>query len=138
SLEGFTYDPDKANELLDEAGYEWKEGEDFRTDKDGNPFEISFATMSGDDVAEQISAFWLENWADVGLNVKYATGRTVEFNAFYDKLEADDEEFEVFMGAWGVGTNPSPSGVYAKNAASNFSRYTDEEFQQTIENIDSN
>lgn len=138
SLEGFTYDPDKANELLDEAGYEWVEGEEFRRDKNGDPFEISFATMSGDDVAEQISAFWLENWADVGLNVKYATGRTIEFNAFYDKLEADDEEFEVFMGAWGVGTNPSPAGIYAKEATFNFSRYTDEDLQQTLINIDSN
>src|SRR5699024_9938435 len=31
-----TYNPDKANEILDEAGYEWRDGEEFRRDKDGN------------------------------------------------------------------------------------------------------
>src|SRR5699024_5286112 len=127
---------DKANELLDEAGYEWADGEEFRTDKDGEPLQIQFATMSGDDVAEQISAYWIENWNDVGLDVVYTTGRTIEFNAFYDKLEADDEDIDIFMGAWGVGTNPSPSGVYAKQAEFNFSRYTDDELQETIMNID--
>src|SRR5699024_3274271 len=29
-LEAPTFDPDKANEILDDAGYEWADGEDFR------------------------------------------------------------------------------------------------------------
>src|SRR5690625_6570885 len=33
---GHVYDVDKANEILDDAGYEWVDGEDYRTDPDGN------------------------------------------------------------------------------------------------------
>lgn len=137
SLEGFNYDPEKAIELLEEAGFKDVDGDGIREDKNGKPLEIKFATMSGDDVAEQISAFWLQNWKEIGLNVVYTDGRTIEFNSFYDKVEADDPNIDIFMAAWGVGTNPSPSGVYAHTAQYNFSRFTSEELKTTLANIDS-
>lgn len=136
-LEGFKYDPEKAKALLDEAGFKDVDGDGIREDKDGKPLEIKFATMSGDDVAEQISAFWLQNWEEVGLKVTYTTGRTIEFNSFYDKVQADDPEIDIFMGAWGVGSNPSPAGIYAHNAEFNFSRFTSEELAKTLKAIDS-
>ena len=48
SLEGYTYNPDKANEILDAAGYKDVDGDGIREDKDGNPLEIKLAAMSGD------------------------------------------------------------------------------------------
>ena len=137
SLEGYNYDPEKAIELLEEAGFKDVDGDGIREDKNGQPLEIKFATMSGDDVAEQISAFWLQNWKEIGLNVVYTDGRTIEFNSFYDKVEADDPNIDIFMAAWGVASNPSPSGVYAHTAQYNFSRFTSEELKTTLANIDS-
>lgn len=138
SLEGYTYNPEKAIEILDAAGYADVDGDGLREDKTGQPLEIKLATMSGDDVAEQIAAFWLQNWEEVGLNVVFTDGRTIEFNAFYDRVGADDPEIDIFMGAWGVGSNPSPSGIYAHNASFNFSRYTSDSLKTTLANIDSN
>jgi len=137
SLEGFTYDKEKAIALLDEAGYKDVNGDGLRENKNGEKLQIKLATMSGDDIAEQIAAFWLQNWNDVGLDVALTDGRTIEFNSFYDRVEADDPEIDIFMGAWGVGSNPSPSGIYAHNAAFNFSRYTSPTLQETLANIDS-
>ncbi|WP_042471221.1 oligopeptide ABC transporter substrate-binding protein [Bacillus ndiopicus] len=137
SLEGYTYDPEKAKQLLEDAGFKDVDGDGIREDKEGKPLEIKLATMAGDDVAEQIAAFWLQNWKEVGLNVVFTDGRTIEFNSFYDKVQADDPNIDVFMGAWGVGSNPSPSGVYAHNAQYNFSRYTSDSLKQTLSNIDS-
>ena len=136
-LPGYTYDPEKAMELLDEAGYVDKDGDGIREDKEGNPLEVRLATMSGDDIAEQITQYWLQNWADVGLNVTLTTGRSIEFNAFYDKVQADDPEIDIFMGAWGTGTNPSPMGLYSNDAAFNFSRFATEESQELLVAIDS-
>lgn len=136
-LPGYTYDPDKAIELLDEAGYVDTDGDGIREDKDGNPLEIKLATMAGDDIAEQITQYWLQNWADVGLNVTLSTGRSIEFNAFYDKVQADDPEIDIFMGAWGTGTNPSPMGLYSNDAAFNFSRFATDESQELLVAIDS-
>ena len=137
SLEGYTYDVDKANALLDEAGYKDVNNDGKRETPTGEPLQIKLATMSGDDIAEQIAAFWLQNWAEVGLDVVLTDGRTIEFNSFYDRVQADDPEIDIFMGAWGVGSNPSPSGIYAHNAAFNFSRYTSPTLQETLANIDS-
>ncbi|MFB5085808.1 oligopeptide ABC transporter substrate-binding protein [Psychrobacillus sp. PGGUH221] len=137
SLEGYKYDPDKANALLDEAGYKDTNGDGIREDKAGKPLEIKFATMAGDDIAEDITQFYLQNWKDVGLNVTLTTGRTIEFNSFYDKVEADDPEIDIFMAAWGTGTNPSPSGLYSKTAQYNFSRYSSDFLETTLTNIDS-
>lgn len=137
SLEGYTYDVDKANALLDEAGYEDVDGDGLRENVDGEPLEIKFATMSGGDIAEDIASYYMQNWKDVGLNVTLATGRTIEFNSFYDKVQADDPEIDIFMAAWGTGTNPSPAGLYSKTAQYNFSRYTSETLEGLLTAIDS-
>lgn len=137
TLVGYTYDEDKANALLDEAGYKDVDGDGLREDKDGKPLEIKFATMSGGDIAEDIASYYLQNWNDVGLNVTLATGRTIEFNSFYDKVQGDDPEIDMFMAAWGTGTNPSPSGLYSKTAQYNFSRYTSEKLEGILAAIDS-
>lgn len=137
SLEGYTYDPEKAKALLDEAGYKDVDGDGFREDKNGEKLEIKLAAMSGDATQEEIIAFYQQNWKDVGLNVQLSTGRLIEFNSFYDKVEADDPEIDMFMGAWGTGTNPSPAGLYGKADQFNYSRYTSEELETAVKNIDS-
>ena len=137
SLEGYNYDEAKAKSILDEAGYKDVDNDGFRETPEGEKLEINFGTMSGDDVAEQIAQFYLQNWADVGLNVKLTDGRTHEINSFYERVEADDPKIDVYMAAWGVGSNPSPSGVYAHNATYNYIRYTSPTLQETLKNIDS-
>lgn len=137
SIEGYNYDPEKANQLLDEAGYEDKDGDGLREDKNGEKLTINLAAMAGDETQEQVISYYLQNWGEVGLDVQLATGRLIEFNTFYDKVQADDPEIDVFMGAWGTGTNPSPAGLYSKTAVYNFSRYTSEELEGLLTAIDS-
>ncbi|RHW39876.1 oligopeptide ABC transporter substrate-binding protein [Lysinibacillus yapensis] len=136
-LDGYTYDPEKAKSLLEEAGYVDVDGDGLREDPNGKPLEIKLAAMASDSTQEEIIAFYLQNWADVGLNVTLSTGRLIEFNAFYDMVEADDPEIDVFMGAWGTGTNPSPAGLYGEADQFNFSRYTSDILESTVKAIDS-
>ncbi|MBD3110336.1 oligopeptide ABC transporter substrate-binding protein [Bacillus sp. AGMB 02131] len=136
-LEGYTYDADKANEILDKAGYEDKDGDGFREDKDGNPLEIKFAFMAGGDSAEPMAQFYIQNWADVGLKVELTDGRLLEFQNFYDRVEANDENIDIYMAAWGTGTNPSPIGLYGPKEAFNMSRYNTEEHTKLLTAIDS-
>ncbi|RKJ00021.1 oligopeptide ABC transporter substrate-binding protein, partial [Butyricicoccus sp. 1XD8-22] len=82
-------------------------------------------------------AYYLQNWRDVGLNVTLSTDRLIEFNSFYEKIEADDPEIDMFMGAWGTGTNPSPAGLYGASDPYNLTRYTSDFLENTIKNIDS-
>ncbi len=137
TLEGYHYNPQKAKEILDTAGYKDTDGDGIREDKDGNKFTIRLAAIAGSDTDEAIVEYYRQNWKEVGLDVQLTTGRLLEFNNFYDKVEADDPEIDMYMGAWGTGTNPSPAGLYSKGAAFNFSRYVSEELTKLLNNIDS-
>lgn len=130
-------DVEKANKLLDDAGYEWKEGEDFRTDKDGNKLEIKFASMAGGETAQPLAEYYVDCWKEIGLDVKLATGRLIEFNSFYDKLKNDDPEVDVYQAAWGVSSDPSQSGLYGPAAMFNYTRFESEEHTKLLNEIDS-
>ncbi|WP_025728966.1 oligopeptide ABC transporter substrate-binding protein [Atopobacter phocae] len=136
--EGYHQDIEKANQLLDEAGYKYaKEGDEFRKDKDGNDLVINYATMAGGDNAETLAQAYIQWWHDIGLNVKLTTGRPIEFNSFYDKLIADDSEIDVFQAAWGTGADPNPTGLYGPKAAFNYTRFSTDEHTKLLEAIDS-
>lgn len=137
SLEGYKYDADMANQILDDAGYEDTDGDGLREDPNGEKLQIMLAAMAGDETQEQVINYYLQNWKEVGLDVQLATGRLIEFNTFYDKVQADDPEIDIFMGAWGTGTNPSPSGLYSETAVFNFSRYSSEKLEGLLTDIDS-
>ncbi|WP_341322632.1 oligopeptide ABC transporter substrate-binding protein [Solibacillus sp. FSL H8-0523] len=137
TLTGFNYDPEKAKALLDEAGYKDVDGDGIREDANGEKFSIRMAGMSGSDTDEAIVEYYRQNWKDVGLDVQLTTGRLIEFNSFYDKVKADDAEIDMFMAAWGTGTNPSPLGLYGETAAFNYSRFVTPELQTLLAAIDS-
>lgn len=136
SIETPTYDPDKANEILDAAGYEDVDGDGFRENPDGSELKLNFASMSGGDIAEPLANYYIQSWQAVGLNVELLDGRLQEFNTFYDRVGNggnDDPEVHVYMGAWGVGSDVDPAGLYGPDAMFNFPRYENEENTRLLE-----
>lgn len=129
---GREYDPDKANELLDEAGYE-KGDDGFRTDPEGNELVINFASMSGGDTAEPIANYYIQAWEEVGLKVELLDGRLQEFNTFYDRVEEDDPEIDIYQGAWQIGIDVDPRGLWGGYSVSNYTRWTSEENDALLE-----
>jgi len=132
SIETPSYDPEKAKALLDEAGYVDVDGDGFRENDKGEEFVLNFASMSGGETAEPIAQFYMQNWADVGIKVQLLDGRLHEFNSFYDMVEADDPKIDIYQGAWGTGTDPDPSGLYGRDAAFNYTRYTSEKNDELL------
>ncbi|MFD1036983.1 oligopeptide ABC transporter substrate-binding protein [Virgibacillus byunsanensis] len=127
---GLEYDPDAAKALLDEAGYVDTDGDGLREDPDGEELVINFASMSGGDTAEPLARYYIQSWEAVGLNVELIDGRLLEFNTFYERVGNggnDDPEVDIYQGAWGVGIDVDPSGLYGREAMFNFSRYESEE-----------
>ncbi|MNJ27910.1 Oligopeptide-binding protein AppA precursor [compost metagenome] len=122
---GITYDVEKANQILDEAGYK-KNGE-FRTNPDGSELVINFLSMTGGDIAEPLARYYVQSWNAIGLNVNL---ELVEFNTFYDRVGnngKDDPSVDVYQGAWSVGIDVDPTGLYGRDALYNFTRFASEE-----------
>ncbi|MEC6747491.1 oligopeptide ABC transporter substrate-binding protein [Marinilactibacillus sp. XAAS-LB27] len=134
-VEGYPFDVEEANRILDEAGYELAEGEEFRTTPEGEELVINFASMSGGDVAEPIAEYYIQSWKRIGLNVQLLEGRLHEFNSFYDRVEADDPQIDIYQGAWGTGTDPTPDGLYGETAPFNYTRWVTDENTEYMEQM---
>lgn len=134
---GFSYDPEKANKLLDEAGYKDVDGDGIREGKDGKPFKINFAARTRTAANETLVQQYLTWWKEVGLNVELYSGRTLELNSFYELVQANDAGIDMYAGGWSTGYDPSPSGMWGPVAAFNMSRYVSDKHTELLKAIDS-
>ena len=132
-VEGFKIDLEKAKRLLDDAGYKDVDGDGIREGKDGKPFKINLAMMSGSEIQEPLSQYYIQQWKSIGLNVELVDGRLLDFNNFYDRLKADDPEIDCFFAAFGYGSDPQQMSLFGKNSQFNKSRYTSETFEKALE-----
>ena len=136
-LPGYTYDPEKAKQILADAGYTDADGDGFIEDKNGEPFTLGFASMSGGETAQPLAEYYMQAWAEVGIDVQLVDGQLMEFNSFYDALKADDPKIQVYQGAWGTGGDPNPTGLYGRTAAFNYTRWATEENDKLLAAINS-
>lgn len=132
SITGYTYNPEKAKSLLDEAGYVDKNGDGLREDPNGNEFVLNFAAMTGSDSVEALSQYYIQKWREVGLNVLLLEGRLHEFNSFYERIQNDDKDIDLYQAAWGTGTDPDPSGIWARDAAFNYPRWVNRQNEELL------
>jgi peptide/nickel transport system substrate-binding protein len=135
--EGYTFDPERSQQLLAEAGFVDTDGDGFVEDPNGEPFTLGFASMSGGETAEPIAQYYIQSWQQVGINVELVDGQLMEFNSFYERLESDDPAIDVFQAAFGVGGDPNPSGLYGRSASFNYTRWATEEHDELLAAIES-
>lgn len=129
TIETPSFDAEKAKQILADAGYEDTNDDGFVENLDGEEFKLNFASMSGGDTAEPLANYYIQSWKEVGINVELLDGRLQEFNTFYDRIGEqgnDDPDVDIYMGAWGVGSDVDPAGLYGTDAMFNFPRYENE------------
>jgi peptide/nickel transport system substrate-binding protein len=84
NLRDYTYDPQLAARILDEAGYRIiRPG--VRADPHGNPIVFNLATNAGASTREQMCAIFKQDLANLGIQVNY---RPLEFTTLVDKLDS--------------------------------------------------
>lgn len=132
-LNQYEYNPEKAKQLLAEAGYKDVNGDGFVEDPNGKPFTINFGHYAGSSAFEGRSQAMIQNLRDVGLDVKLMTGSLVEFNLYNQMKDNDDPQLELFFGSWSTGSDPDPSGMWASYAKANYGRWVDTESDQLMQ-----
>ena len=135
NVKGYSYNLKKANQLLDKAGYK-KKGT-YRVQPNGKPLTIHLAAMTGNSTREPIIRNYIQQWKKIGLNVKLTSGRLIEGNSFYDKVQHDSKDVDVFMAGWTLSSEPSPNDLYNEKAPFNYTRFVTKKNTQLLNDIDS-
>ncbi|MCX7682809.1 MAG: peptide ABC transporter substrate-binding protein [Anaerolineae bacterium] len=100
ALPRYTYDPTKARELLDEAG--WVPGEDGIRSKGG--YRLAFTLLTSDETERlAVARKLVQQWAGIGVTV---TLRSVSWTALREALEARD--FEAVLTHVALPGDPDP------------------------------
>ena len=135
--EAYKYDPEKAKQILTDAGFKDTNGDGFVEDPKGKEFKLGFASMSGGETAEPLAQYYIQMWHEIGVNVELVDGRLMEMNSFYDRVEKDDPAIQVYQAAIGLGGDPNPAGVLGRGGGFNYTRWTTDENEKLIAAIES-
>jgi len=58
----------------------------------------------------------------------------LDFNTFYNKVQTDSKDVELYLGAWGLGSDPDPRGIWGSHDAMNYEHYVNPEIDTLIKN----
>ncbi|WP_418459151.1 peptide ABC transporter substrate-binding protein [Brucella intermedia] len=111
NLPAHVYDPEKANALLDEAG--WVRSGNTRT-KDGVQLSFKISTTTGNELREQVQQFVMQDWAAIGVQVTIENmPAAVIWGDFY--VQSKFESLLVGT-AFRTGVDPDPAARFASTA----------------------
>ncbi|TMW69911.1 peptide-binding protein [Alteribacter natronophilus] len=128
----YPYDPDRANELLDEAGYVDVTGDGFREDPDGNEWTLNLDYPTGNEVRERTAPIIQEELGAVGIRVDLRQPR--EAGPHFDMVEADNTDWDLYLAGWSLAVgDPDPAGIWQSTAAYNYTRWNDETSDELIQ-----
>ncbi len=137
SNKGIPFDPEAAKKLLDEAGYKDVDGDGFREDPKGEQLVLHLGMMAGGEISEPLSQYYLDSWKNIGIKAELTDGRLLEFNDFYDRVQANDPGIDVYMAAFGLASDPNPTGLWGAHEPFNLGRYTSEKLESSLQALSS-
>ncbi|MBN2455395.1 MAG: hypothetical protein JXB29_02480 [Sedimentisphaerales bacterium] len=106
NIKPWPYDPERAKQLLDEAGWVDSDGDGIR-DKDGVPFRFKYMISSGIFLHEHIAKLVKDEAAKVGIDVIL---EPYEWSIFSERVV--DRNFDALSMAWGGGVESDPYQIW--------------------------
>lgn len=105
------YDPDRANELLDAAGYAERDSEGYRLLPDGRrfTFNVQYTGIEQPDWGDALEII-AEQWEEIGVELNVSS---VERSIYYSRGEANEHDFMVWGAPGGLDPTLSPRDVIA-------------------------
>ncbi|EMR06910.1 Oligopeptide-binding protein AppA precursor [Bhargavaea cecembensis DSE10] len=100
----FEYDPEKAKQLLKEAG--WEPGPDGILEKNGKKFEFALKTTSANEIRQQIAEVAQQQWAEIGIKTSI---EVLEWSAYVEQTSPPNWNFDAIVAGWSIGSDPDPT-----------------------------
>jgi peptide/nickel transport system substrate-binding protein len=132
NVKKFPYDPEKAKQMLAEAGWRDTDGDGI-IEKDGKPFEFTIITNHGNDIRKNAATIIQKDLKQVGIGVKI---RVIEWAAFLKNF-INKRNFEACLLGWGIGIDPSQIDIWDSRKIGekelNFITYQNPEVDRLLE-----
>lgn len=103
----FNYDPERALELLAEAG--WTPNEDGMLEKDGEVFSFEILSNDGNNVRRDVGIIAQQMLGDIGIDVR---PRQMEWGAFLNALQPPNSDFDAIVLSWALAIDPDPAAIW--------------------------
>lgn len=104
----YEYNPEKAKELLKEAGWEDRDGDGWVENEKGEKFHIVWTAYNDVEWPMNLIAVAKENWKEIGIDLE---AELMEFNAVADKVY-EKQDFELYNMGWSLSIDPDPTGIF--------------------------
>ena len=127
--DAYPYDPEKAKQILEEAGYKDIDGDGFVEDPDGKKLEISLDYPTGNPNREKAAVLIGEDLKKIGINVNVKQPR--DFAIHSDAVEKD--KVEMWLMGWSLTPDPDPSGIWGSKDNWNFPRWENKKSDELIQ-----
>jgi len=125
----YEYDPDKAAEMLAEAGWTDTDGDGI-LDKDGQKFEFTVQTNQGNKIREDSAVLIQDFLEDVGIAVEVSF---VEWNTFVNEVLLA-KNFETAIVGWSLGVDPDAYSIWhTKGGPLNFVSFDNARVDELLE-----
>ena len=128
----FPYDPERAKQLLKEAGWIDSDGDGW-LDKDGQLFEFTIITNQGNEQRKQTAEIIQHRLKSIGIKVNI---RILEWAVFLDKF-VKERQFEAIILGWGLSRDPDCYDIWhsskTKPGEFNFISYSNPEVDRLLQ-----
>lgn len=127
----YAFDPEKAKELLDEAGYVDKDGDGFREDAEGNKWVLNMNYPTGNQIRERSAPIIVEFLEAVGIDIELRQPK--ETAAYFEDLENNSQDWDLYLMGWSLSSSdPDPSGLWATTSGYNYQRWNNPESDKLL------
>ncbi|PAV27829.1 peptide ABC transporter substrate-binding protein [Virgibacillus profundi] len=131
AVTAYEYDPEKANSLLDEAGYVDTNDDGLRETPDGEEWVVNINYPTGNQLREASAPILAQFIEEVGVQVDLRQPK--EMTAYVEDLTNDNTDWDIYLIGWSLGSgDPDPSGLWKSEAAYNFGRWNNPESDQLM------
>ena len=127
----YDYNPEKAKQLLKEAG--WEAGSDGILVKDGRTFKFTIFTNTGNKLRENTATIIQWRLAKIGIKVEI---RKLEWSTFINQF-IDKKRFEAVILGWSISLDPDQYDIWhsskTREKELNFISYSNPEVDELLE-----
>jgi peptide/nickel transport system substrate-binding protein len=132
NVKKYPYDPEKAKQLLAEAGWKDTAGDGILR-KDGEPFEFTIITNQGNELRKNAATIIQRDLKKVGIDVHI---RVYEWAAFLKNF-INKKNFDATLLGWGIGQDPNQIDIWNSEKLGesqlNFVSYKNPEVDRLLE-----